>query len=117
MRRDRHSVPRREFLKSTGAVTATAFAAPYLLPARARGANDRLTLGHIGVGGMGGHHLRDMRSRMDRGQVNVAAVCDIDERRLENASRVAGAQADVFRDYRYVLWSRAAVRSATGALT
>jgi hypothetical protein len=44
-----------------------------------------------------------MKGRMDRGQANIAAVCDIDERRLENASRTAGPQADVYRDYRYVL--------------
>ncbi|MFO7907170.1 MAG: Gfo/Idh/MocA family oxidoreductase [Pirellulaceae bacterium] len=97
------NVPRRSFLKTAGAATAGAVASPYLLPSRALGANEKLTFGHIGVGGMGGHHLRDMKSRMDRGEVNIAAVCDIDERRLTNASRTAGPQADVYRDYRYVL--------------
>jgi predicted dehydrogenase len=96
-------IPRRGFLKSAGAATAAAVAAPYVLPSRALGANERLTIGHIGVGGMGGSHLRESKSQMDRGVVNIAAVCDIDERRLENASRVAGPQADVYRDYRYVL--------------
>lgn len=103
MRREASRIARREFLKTTGAATAAVMAAPCFLPSRAWGANERLTIGHIGVGGMGGHHLRDMKSRMDRGQVNVAAVCDIDERRLENASRVAGPQADVYRDYRFIL--------------
>jgi predicted dehydrogenase len=95
-------VRRRDFLKTTG---AAAVAAPYLLPSGLLGsaASERLTFGVIGVGGMGGGHLRDTRSRMDRGQANIAAVCDIDERRLENASRTAGPQADVYRDYRYVL--------------
>ena len=94
-------VRRRDFLKTTGA----AVAAPYLLPAgtMTSAANEKLTIGCIGIGGMGGAHLRDMKARMDRGQVNVAAVCDVDERRLENASRTAGPQADVYRDYRYVL--------------
>ncbi len=93
---------RRDFLKST---TAATVAAPWVLPSGLLGsaASERLTFGVIGVGGMGGGHLRDMRSRMDRGQANIAAVCDIDERRLENASRSAGPQADVYRDYRYLL--------------
>ena len=84
-------------------------AAPYVIPsgvlaAEGRaGANERLTFGHIGVGGMGGYHLGDMVGRMQRGEVNIAAVCDIDDKRLENASRTAGPQADCYRDYRYVL--------------
>ena len=96
-------VPRRGFLKTAGAATATAFAAPYLVPSGAMAANEKLTFGHIGVGGMGGAHLRGIKSRMDRGEANIAAVCDVDERRLENASRMAGPQADVYRDYRYVI--------------
>jgi predicted dehydrogenase len=44
-----------------------------------------------------------MVSRLQRGEVNIAAVCDIDDKRLQNASRTAGPQADCYRDYRYVL--------------
>ncbi len=99
---------RRSFLKTGGAATATGIALPYFLPSGVLGADDaapseRLTFGFIGVGGMGGGHLRGMRGRMDRGQANIAAVCDVDEGRLENASRAAGPQADVYRDYRYIL--------------
>jgi len=93
------TVPRRGFLKAAGAAVAV----PYLVPSNALAANEKLTFGHIGVGGMGGYHLRDMKGRMDRGETNIAAVCDIDEGRLGNASRVAGSRADVYRDYRYVL--------------
>jgi predicted dehydrogenase len=101
-------VPRRAFLKTAGAAAA-AVALPQVVPEGTLsagdkpGANDRLVFGHIGVGGMGGYHLRDIKGRMDRGQVKIAAVCDIDDRRLENASRTAGPQADCYRDYRYVL--------------
>jgi predicted dehydrogenase len=52
---------------------------------------------------MGGYHLGDMVGRLRRGEVNIAAVCDIDDKRLQNASRTAGPQADCYRDYRYVL--------------
>jgi predicted dehydrogenase len=103
-------VPRRTFLKNAGSAAAVAsVAAPYVIPAGVlaapgvAGANDRLTFGHIGVGGMGGYHLRDMVGRMRKGEVNIAAVCDIDEKRLANASRNAGPQADCYRDYRYLL--------------
>jgi len=96
---------RREFLTTA----AAAVSLPYLLPGEALaqpgkpGANERLTLGHIGVGGMGGYHLGDIKGRATRGEVNLAAVCDVDENRLASASRVAGPQADVYRDYRYVI--------------
>ena len=83
-------VPRRTFLKTAGStVAAGAVAAPYVIPSGVlaapgvAGANDRLTFGHIGVGGMGGYHLRDMVSRLKRGEVNLAAVCDIDDKRLD----------------------------------
>ena len=74
-------IPRRQFLATTGAVMA----APYFVPATALalrgrpGANDRLTVAHIGVGGMGGGHLQRMTEFRAEGRVNIAAVCDVDE--------------------------------------
>ena len=96
---------RREFL----ATAAAAVSVPYLIPSGVLaapgrpGANERLTFGHIGVGGMGGYHLSDMVGRMKRGEVNVAAICDVDDHRLADRSKMAGPQADVYRDYRYVI--------------
>ena len=105
MTRPNRKIPRRTFLKTAGA--AVGF--PYIIassalaaPGRA-GANERLTFAHIGIGGMGRHHLRDMVGRMNKGEANVAAVCDIDEIRLLDRSKIAGPQADVYRDYRYIL--------------
>ena len=95
---------RREFL----ARAAAAASAPYLIPSGVLaapgrpGANERLTFGHIGVGGMGGYHLSDMAGRMKRGEANVAAICDADEKRLADRSKMV-PQADVYRDYRYIL--------------
>ncbi|HIJ52376.1 MAG TPA: Gfo/Idh/MocA family oxidoreductase [Planctomycetes bacterium] len=99
---------RREFLAGAAA-GAAAVSFPYLVPsgalaARGRaGANERLTMAHIGVGGMGGSHLRDMVRRRDRGEVNIAAVCDADENRLAGAAKTAGAGVQPYRDYRYIL--------------
>ena len=52
---------------------------------------------------MGGHHLRDMVNRREQGQVNIAAVCDIDKNRLINALKTAGPGVEPYHDYRYIL--------------
>lgn len=102
------TIKRREFLGTAGA----ALAAPYFVPRSVLaspgrpGANDRLTIGHIGVGGMGGGHLgRDLKFR-ELGTTNVAAVCDVDARRLAAAVKTcakAGVRAAAFADYRALL--------------
>lgn len=110
MQKPTSRIGRRDFLKtSAAALGATAFGLPQVLPTGVLaadgqpGANDRLVLGHIGVGGMGGGHLNYMVARMSRGDVRVAAVCDVDEKRLTTAFNRAGEQAKPYRDYRYVL--------------
>lgn len=100
---------RRSFLKSSSAAMLGALALPQLVPARVLaapgrvGANERITLGHIGVGGMGGYHLNEMVQRMNQGVVNIAAVCDVDQGRMERAAKTAGPQAVPYRDYRHIL--------------
>lgn len=102
---------RRTFLKSA-AGAGTALGVPYFVPAHVLaapgrpGANDRITTAHIGLGGMGRGHLGAMVKWMKEGRTNVAAVCDVDEGRLKTASEMAGPQADVYRDYRYILERR-----------
>jgi len=99
---------RREFLAGTVA-GAAGLSFPYLIASGVlasqgkSGANERLTMAHIGVGGMGGYHLGDMVGRRDRGEVNIAAVCDADENRLANAVKTAGEGVQPYRDYRYIL--------------
>ena len=79
-----HKVQRRQFMAATG----TALSVPYFIPSGVLaspgkpGANDRLTVAHIGVGGMGSGHLQRMTKFRDEGKVNIAAVCDVDETRL-----------------------------------
>ena len=104
------TIGRRHFLKvSLAATSITTLGFPDLIPARALaaagrvGANEKLTLGHIGVGGQGGSHLNYIAQRRDRGDVNLAAVCDVDEKRLTKAQQRAGAGATPYRDYRYLL--------------
>ena len=49
------------------------------------------------------NHLADLVDRMGKGELNVAAVCDADEKRLDKAKQIAGPKAVAFRDYRYIL--------------
>jgi predicted dehydrogenase len=103
-------INRRRFLKvSAAAVGTAAIGFPDIIPATALaapgrpGANDRLTLGHIGVGGKGTNLLNYSMGRVERGDVNLAAVCDVDEVRLAKALAKAGPTATPYRDYRYLL--------------
>lgn len=108
MTRPASKTSRRALLKATG-VAGVAAGFPHLIssgvlaaPGRPS-AGDRLTLGHIGVGGMGTVHLKNMLEFCRRGGVHIAAVCDVDENRLSAAVKMAGAGVDPYRDYRYIL--------------
>ena len=103
-------IGRRKFLETTGAVlSGAALGLPQIVSSRvlgapgSPGANDRLTLAHIGVGGMGGYHLNEMVQRMKKGEINIAAVCDVDQNRVEKAAGTVGPHAQAYRDYRHVL--------------
>jgi predicted dehydrogenase len=102
-------VSRRTFLKKAGAAAGTVVALPYLIPSNVvsaqgrQGAHRRLTVGLIGVGETGKNHLVNMVERMRKGEVNVAAVCDVEEKRLEKAMQIADSKTTAYRDYRYIL--------------
>src|SRR5687767_2343360 len=87
-------VNRREFLLSaTGAVVA-----PMIVPrhvvARSQTTppSDRITLGHIGVGSMGGGHVRGFLKMPD---VRILAISDV---RLETLERSQGAVNQQYGD-------------------
>ena len=111
------SVTRRQFLK--GAATATvAVTVPYFVPAIALGKssrsapNDRIAMGFIGIGNMGGGHLHNFLGNKD---VQIVAVCDVDAvkraaacRRVEEqyaADREAGTfkGCDEYNEYEKLL--------------
>jgi predicted dehydrogenase len=75
---------RREFLK-TSAVAAAAIGVPYYIPATALGLgrtapSDRIVMGAIGTGGRGQGIMNGFMSFDD---VQVVAVCDVEQRRLK----------------------------------
>lgn len=94
---------RRQFL---GAATA-AVAAPMILPAGVLasngrpGANDRIIIGCIGVGGMGQYLMNHTDYFVQQGESKIAAVCDIDTKRLAAAAEASGGQP--YRDYRALI--------------
>jgi predicted dehydrogenase len=96
---------RRRFLQASSAALATAHWIPSGVLARADrpGANHRLVVGVIGVGGMGTVHLNNMLQFQAEGKARVAAVCDVDESRLAEAVNTAGPGVAPYRDYRSLL--------------
>ena len=75
------SMPRRTFLSAT----AGALAASPLMAAGARGPNDTLGIGLIGVGNRGSVLLKSL---LQIPSVEVRAICDIDPSRLEAGAKV-----------------------------
>ena len=107
---------RRDFLKqaSAGAITGgTLLAIPtyaqstkiknILAPGRILGANDRINLGCIGVGGRG---TGVMKWAMETGKTSrpadVVAVCDVYQKRLNNAKTISNAPTATL-DYREII--------------
>jgi predicted dehydrogenase len=90
---------RRRFLASS-ASAAAALAMGTRASARILGANESITLGFIGVGGMGSG-LLDIFKKME--DVRVAAVCDVYEPHCDRAREAAGGKADREHDFRKVL--------------
>jgi predicted dehydrogenase len=90
---------RREFIGAAGAV-ATAGFAPGIL--RAQGANDRLGIGFIGVGGRGMYHIRMVQQMINEGEnLEMVAVSDTYGPRAHAAAE--RAKAKPYRTYRELL--------------
>ncbi len=96
---------RRSFLKKTAALSS-GIVLPYLVPGTALGrgyklpAGDRITLGFIGVGGMGSGHLNWFRNNPE---VEILAVCDVDEERRNTARERVGGGCKAYNDFRRLL--------------
>ncbi|TMQ34561.1 MAG: Gfo/Idh/MocA family oxidoreductase, partial [Planctomycetota bacterium] len=91
---------RRDFVKTTAA-SASAMAIAGLATARVMGANDRINMGVIGVGGMGTGHVGSLVKRADKDNVRVLAVCDVYRRRITRAQGIC--KGDGYMDYRKLL--------------
>jgi len=109
---------RREFLKSATAATAAVAATGILKTpvygqnqapsANVAGANSRITIGHIGVGGQGMAHVNQMKPKHGDNNTASVAVCDVSKYRQDYAKgkileNNAGAKVDTYGDYRKLL--------------
>ena len=109
---------RREFLKSATAATALVAATGIVKTpvygqnqapsANVLGANSRINIGHIGVGGQGMAHVSQMKPKHGDNNTQSVAVCDVSKHRQEFAKAKildgnAGAKVDTYGDYRKLL--------------
>jgi len=98
---------RRSFLNKTAGVVGTAVATSALSYERILGANDRIALGHIGIGNRG-TQLHLMTSRL-KGKYNVetVAVCDLwtrnRDRAAANTEHYYGRAPRAFQDFEELL--------------
>lgn len=110
---------RRAFLKATTAATVAATTASVMPTtaegmARLKGANDRLLIGHVGVGGQGMTHVRLLKDNAGppknsddhslNNNTQSIAVCDLYVRRKKGAQGFLGLKDDqAYDDYRRLL--------------
>ena len=87
---------RRQFIQSSVGAALTS----QIFTGNVRGANDRISVGFIGMGKMGRDNLRHA---MGNPNVAVAAVCDIFERNLKTAVDKTNGQARAVHDFREIL--------------
>jgi predicted dehydrogenase len=102
---------RREFLERTATVAAAGAAAPLVKLTNSprwknmsQSPNDKLIIGLIGCGGMGAANMRNLMNFAD---VEVAALCDVDDSRVPNdykdVEKKYGRAPQVYKDYRKIL--------------
>ena len=105
---------RRSFIKKTATLAAAVSAGSILKTpvygqnqapsANVTGANNKLVLAQIGCGSQGHTHLKLILPRATENNVAFGAVCDLYDKRLKDAQKLAGLEdANAYRDYRKVL--------------
>jgi predicted dehydrogenase len=102
---------RRSFLKQSGLLAAGAAGLPYFVRSSALGADgtvapsNRITMGAIGVGGMG---MGDLSGFLNRREVRMLAVCDVDDNHAAEAKKKVdqkngNTDCTTTRDFRQVV--------------
>ncbi len=92
-------IERRDVLKGAGAALTTS-----LFTGRVKGANDRVAVGHIGIGAMGSSNLGHALKLTDT--VEPVAVCDVYQPHLDKAvatAAKAGKTVKPIKDFREIL--------------
>ncbi len=105
------AAPRRRFLQTAAAASASVVAAPYIITSKALGdattpaASDRIVMAGIGLGNQGSG---DQRQFLGHPEVQYVAVCDVRRKWLEEArarvnERYGNSDCAVFGDFRDLL--------------
>ncbi len=92
-------IERRDVLKGAGAALTTS-----LFTGRVKGANDRVAVGHIGVGAMGSSNLGHALKLTDT--VEPVAICDVYQPHLDKAvatAAKAGKTVRAIKDFREII--------------
>jgi len=97
-----YSVSRRDFLRKA---VSTAVAAPIFIDSKVFGANDRFTMGCIGMGGQG---RGDMGNGLGFKEVRVLAVCDVATEHRNMAKDMVDKRYDTtdtaaYNDFRHII--------------
>jgi predicted dehydrogenase len=93
------SISRRSFLSGAAASIATARSYSQVV-----GAGERLRIGVIGCGGMATGHMQALVKMKESANVDVLAVCDLWDKRLEKAVQITGGKP--YKDYHHILDDR-----------
>src|SRR5438046_4887370 len=102
---------RRDFIKKAAATAAVVaatnrFKTPVYgqstAPSTGRviGANDRIVVGYIGVGGQGMAHVRAQKQNAGDNNVVQVAVCDVSKTRIADAQKYIGGDVKGYDDHR-----------------
>ena len=94
------SQSRRTFVRNSSLVTGATLLGS-MPHARAIGANDRIRIGVIGVGGMGTGHVNSLVSKSETENIQVVAVSDVYQRRVSRSKEIC--KGDGYLDYRRLL--------------
>jgi predicted dehydrogenase len=108
---------RREFLKKTAVATAAVATTSLLRPtvygqapsANVKGANDRIAVGYIGVGGQGMNaHVNIMKANASANNIAQVAVCDVWGKRRDAAKAFiekdnANTKVETYDDYKKLM--------------
>jgi predicted dehydrogenase len=98
---------RRDFLRASGAAGSALWVVGSGSNLFARSANEVVNVACVGIGGQGGGNLRNVSVVKidDKSAVNIVALCDIDDTRLDAAAK-SHPKAAKYNDFRKMLDER-----------
>jgi predicted dehydrogenase len=101
--KEKKSVSRRSFVRTTAVGAAAAFAAPTIIPSSAFGSNAKVAVAVLGVNGRGTNHIEGF-TRLP--EVEVAALCDPDlvvlDKRAAEFEKKNSKKVNKYQDLRKV---------------